>query len=134
MTNELKQKRDELAYSHSIELHGNPTNEMDLLRSISIRHSFASGFNAAVEIMEKRIKELSDRWDEQHFLLSESEFECSNLKEKNRKLVEALKFYASAWERGDFEGDLLIRKLGSTEPFESVHDRARIVLKEVGAE
>lgn len=42
---------------------------------------------------------------------------------------EALGFYAEAWELGDYNGDLLVRKIGSYDDFEEVHERAREALK-----
>jgi hypothetical protein len=53
-------------------------------------------------------------------------------REENKKLREALEFYAEPWERGEWEGDLLVRKIGSYDQFIEVHLIAREALKEVG--
>lgn len=44
---------------------------------------------------------------------------------------EALEFYASAWERGEFEGELLVRRISTNDAFENVHDRAREALEKI---
>jgi len=54
------------------------------------------------------------------------------LEAENKKLREALDFYAEPWERGEWEGDLLVRKIGSYDQFIEVHSIAREALKEVG--
>lgn len=43
----------------------------------------------------------------------------------------ALEFYAQPWERGDLDGELLIRNRDSYDKFEEVHERARQALKEM---
>lgn len=52
-----------------------------------------------------------------------------DLRDENARYREALEFYAEAWERGDYNGDLLVRKIGSYDAFEEVHERAREALK-----
>lgn len=51
------------------------------------------------------------------------------LESENARYREALGFYAEAWELGDYNGDLLVRKIGSYDAFEEVHERAREALK-----
>lgn len=55
----------------------------------------------------------------------------NELQAKNKKLREALEFYAEPWERGEYNGELLVRKLGSYDNFKEVHSVAREALKEV---
>lgn len=64
---------------------------------------------------------------------SEAE-EVNRLQAENKKLREALEFYAESWERGEWEGELLVRKLGSYNKFVEVHSIAREALKEAGEE
>lgn len=53
-------------------------------------------------------------------------------REENKKLREALAFYAEPWERGELDGELVVRKIGSYDNFREVHSIAREALKEVG--
>jgi hypothetical protein len=51
------------------------------------------------------------------------------LQAENARYRKALEFYAESWERGDYNGDLMVRKIGSYDAFEEVHERAREALK-----
>lgn len=50
---------------------------------------------------------------------------------ENAKLRECVEFYAEPWERGELDGELLVRKLESYDSFVEVHYKARQVLKEL---
>lgn len=68
-------------------------------------------------------------WEES---LAEKNDEIKMLQCKLAKAREALEFYAEPWERGTYDGDLLVRKIGTYDAFEEVHHRAREALKEIG--
>ena len=53
------------------------------------------------------------------------------LQVENAKLRECIEFYAQPWERGELDGELLVRKSGSYDLFTEVHYKARQVLKEL---
>jgi hypothetical protein len=61
--------------------------------------------------------------------LRQRDVQIAELKAENARYREALGFYAEAWELGDYNGDLLVRKIGSYDAFEEVHERAREALK-----
>lgn len=56
----------------------------------------------------------------------------AKLQAENSKLIEVVKFYADRWERGELDGELLVRKAESFDHFTEVHYKARQVLKELG--
>lgn len=72
----------------------------------------------------KEIREQLRRYEHE----TETVKEC---KEKLQIAKEALAFYTSAWERGDFEGELLVRKISTNDAFENVHDRAKEALEKI---
>jgi hypothetical protein len=73
-------------------------------------HGYFVGFKACQELMQKRIEELE---------------------KQNEIMREALGFYAEPWERGELDGELLVRRLYSYDCFKEVHIIAQEALKKI---
>jgi hypothetical protein len=56
---------------------------------------------------------------------------ADRLKGENAKLRECVEFYAQPWERGELDGELLVRKSESYDLFTEVHYKAKQCLKEL---
>lgn len=56
---------------------------------------------------------------------------CEKLQAENTKLRECVEFYAQPWERGELDGELLVRKSESYDLFTEVHYKAKQCLKEL---
>ena len=56
---------------------------------------------------------------------------ANRLQAENAKLRECVEFYAQPWERGELDGELLVRKSESYDLFTEVHYKAKQCLKEL---
>lgn len=91
-------------------------------------------WQAACEYKQKEIDELEKEKD---YLCKKMENmreiykNSEKLQVENSKLRECVEFYAQPWERGELDGELLVRKSESYDHFTEVHYKARQCLKEL---
>lgn len=108
-----------------------------------MQNDFIKAWQAACEYKQKEIDELEESLatrlaksyiagkDLSKIIQKNLTNEVEKLQAENTKLRECLKFYAEPWERGELDGELLVRKLESYDSFIEVHYKARQCLKEL---
>lgn len=118
--------------------------DMEVIKYVNVgKQTSLHGWQAACEYKQKEIDELEESLatrlaksyiagkDLSKIIQKNLTNEVKKLQAENAKLRECLKFYAEPWERGELDGELLVRKLESYDSFVEVHYKARQVLKEL---